>query len=180
MQPWPGSLALGVASSTAMRFPAWPRRAAVPQHSPGTAAQQPTLFQQPLPETTVNTKSSSSRLLGLYATTIVCAVASCLTAVLRGRRQQRLPQRCREIRRSQPVDPEVSLRFTDRINNPHATFASLMTSEAAASIRQEAPILAFASYSGCSDKVGHPALLAIYNASTPQPRPITVASAKTR
>jgi len=148
---------------------------------PRTAAQQTPLFQQPLPETTVNTKRPSSRLLGLYATTIVCAVASSLTAV------------CAAADSSD--FPSVVVKFADlNLSNPEGVTALYRRIHNAARDVCKSYDIRSGSYTlaGSGDpcvrkaiqdavnKVGHPALLALYNAKHPQPVPITVASAKTR
>jgi UrcA family protein len=139
------------------------------------------LFQQPLPETIVNTKSSSSRRLGLYATTIVCAVASSLTAVCAAADSSDIPS--------------AVVKFADlNLSNPEGVTALYRRINAAARDVCKGYDIRSGSYThpGSADpcvrkaiqdavnKVGHPALSAMYNAKHPQPVPITVASAKTR
>lgn len=149
---------------------------------PRTAAQQPTLFQQPLPETTVNTKSSSSRLLGLYAATIVCAVASGLTAVCAAADSSDFPSvvvKFADLNLSNPAGVTVLYR---RINAAARDVCKSYDIRSGSSTRPgRADPCVRKAIQDAVNKVGHPALLAVYNAKYPQqPMPITVASAKTR
>lgn len=129
----------------------------------------------------MNTMRYSSRLLGLYAATIVCAVASSLTAV------------CAAADSSE--FPSVVVKFADlNLSSPEGVTALYRRIHAAArdvcksyDFRSAASILPGSAdpcvrkaIQDAVNKVGHPALLAMYNAKHPQRVPITVASARTR
>jgi UrcA family protein len=162
-------------------LPAWPSRAAVPQHSPKDGRSATYFFQQPLPETTVNTKSSSSRLLGLYAATIVCAVASSLTAVCAAADSSDFPSvvvKFADLNLSNPAGVTALYR---RINAAARDVCKSYDIRSGSSTRPgSADPCVRKALQDAVNKVGHPALLAMYNAKHPQPGPITVASARTR
>jgi UrcA family protein len=129
----------------------------------------------------VNTINPSARLLGLLATTIVCAVASSLATVCAAADSNDFPS--------------VIVKFADlNLSNPEGATALYRRINAAArdvcksyDIRSGSVRLAGSAdpcvrkaIADAVTKVGHPGLFAIYNAKHPQPLPIAVASAKTR
>ena len=132
-------------------------------------------------ETTVNKIRPFPRLLALCATSIVCAVASSLAAVCAAADSNELPS--------------VVVKFADlNLSNPEGvTVLYRRINAAARDVCKSYDIRSGSSvFPGSADpcvrkaiqdavnKVGHPALLALYNARHPQQGPITVASAKTR
>jgi UrcA family protein len=129
----------------------------------------------------VNTKSSSSRLLGLYAATIVCAVASSLTAVCAAADSSDFPSvvvKYADLNLSNPAGVTVLYR---RINTAARDVCkSYDVRSGSYRLAGSADPCVRKAIQDAVNKVGHPALLAIYNAKHPQPMPITVASAKTR
>ena len=129
----------------------------------------------------MNTLAFFARLPGLYAATLVCAVAASVPAI------------CAAADSSDV--PSVVVKFADlNLSNPEGVAVLYRRINAAArdvcksyDIHSGSDRLAGSAdpcvrkaLQDAVNKVGHPALSAMYNAKHPQPLPITVASAKTR
>jgi UrcA family protein len=129
----------------------------------------------------MNTMTPTSRLLGLFAIAIVCSVSSSLATVCAAADSSDLPR--------------VTVKFGDlNLSNPEGATALYRRINAAArevcksydigrgnfTLPASANPCVRKAIGDAVTKVGHPALLAIYNAKHPHRLPITVASAKTR
>ena len=129
----------------------------------------------------MNTFSPTSRLLGLFAMAIVCSVSSSLGAVCAAADSSDLPR--------------MTVKFGDlNLSNPEG--ATTLYRRITAAARQvcksydigrgnfvlpgSANPCVRKAIADAVTKVGHPSLLAIYNAKHPRPLQITVASARTR
>lgn len=129
----------------------------------------------------MNTISPTARLLGLFAMATVCAVSSGLATVCAAADSSDLPR--------------VTVKFADlNLSNPEGATTLYRRIHAAArevcksydigrgnfTLPGSANPCVRKAIADAVTQVGHPALLAIYNAKHTRPVPITVASAKTR
>jgi UrcA family protein len=129
----------------------------------------------------MNTIAFRSRLFGLYAVTLACAVASSVPTICAAADSTDIPSvvvKYADLNLSNPEGVAVLYR---RIN---AAARDVCKSYDIHSGSERLPGSADPCYrkalQDAVNKVGHPGLSAMYNAKHPQPSPITVASAKSR
>jgi UrcA family protein len=129
----------------------------------------------------VNTISPNSRLLGLFAMAIVCAVSSSLPAICAAADSSDLPRVTVKFGDLNLSNPEGATTLYRRINAAaREVCKSYDVGRGNFKLPGNANPCVRKAIGDAVTKVGHPALFAIYNAKHPQSLPITVASARTR